>query len=309
MDQTPDTFIKNNYDLDINSAVNNLEQQIQANSTLTNKRKKELIKILRASLESTKSELHKTNQPKNLVNEIHTIIDLKDKAVDYWLAIIICSYSKEELPLMLDWQYEKAKKKEFHYYLVNVLENLTFRHIEKQSDYNTNNILPSFVEWVREKRSEIGYHKVDLDNLKKIELKNDSVIEGKHEDDNDTEIDDRIEIGLTLNEVQEYFYKLSKKPNEKKPFLSKKEVEEFVQANFKFGEPIKRKVYDLNIKKGSLRRFVYDFYLNKDIVPPQGRQLEYCHLLIKNFKQFESKNAESLSKDLAAQPPKDHPLR
>ena len=122
------------------------------------------------------------------------------------------------------------------------------------------------------------------------------------------DIQSRIETDLSYDEIMEYFSKLNSRNRKGEVIMSMDDIRILVKSNFKVEEKAERKVFDVNLSKEALKKFVYQFYLRKDQRQTPGKQLEYCQFLINNFEKFSNDKADSLSKKLSSANPSHYPF-
>jgi hypothetical protein len=125
------------------------------------------------------------------------------------------------------------------------------------------------------------------------------------DDSEDIELnpEDFIQTELSYEEVFRYFRQLSDKKNKKgNSYMSEDDVKHLIESNFYFKnrKPDKpRKRFIIEIDKGNLQRFIYEFYNIVDYSSFKGKQKKYCQLLMENFHLFKNANLKTLIKNFA----------
>lgn len=186
---------------------------------------------------------------------------------------------------------DQAKINEDNYQLKNFQEELTQIINPKISFYkdkiNSKDLISN-----SESKTEIP---VELDESKHKELKFYALPNGFSQ----------ISCSASKEEIMDYFMILTKEKNNSKgeQFMSKKDVQELVENNFKiFKKASTGRVFEINIKKRQksiLTYFVYQFYERYAAKEGYDKK-DYVNFLLWNFVNYKTDNIKSLASNMTA---------
>jgi hypothetical protein len=146
-----------------------------------------------------------------------------------------------------------------------------------------------------------------------VELKQKPRREKNKETNRSLQSYDLIQTDLTYEEVFIYFRQLCDTKNRKgRSYMSEEDVKYLVESNFYFKNrnPVTpRKHFKIELKKGLLRRFFYEFYYHIDQKKYTGKKDEYSLLLINNFIKFKTDTIENNSSNFSRHGASKYPFR
>jgi hypothetical protein len=181
-------------------------------------------------------------------------------------------------------------------------------HLSQTNIQNNNSIVLNHKSFTDNNNPE----KVSIEPTE-VELKQKPRREKNKETNRPSQSYDLIETDLPYEEVFKYFRQLCDTKNRKgRSYMSEKDVKYLVESNFYFKNrnPVTpRKHFKIELKKGLLRRFFYEFYYHIDLKKYSGKKDEYCVMLINNFIKFKSDTVENNSSNLARHSVSKYPFR
>jgi hypothetical protein len=250
------------------------------------------------------------------------VIKATHPSFDYWLALQLSTEDADEIPMFLDAYVngEIDSTKDFighvQHFVLKIMESIILSNFKEEKR--------AIIRWIREKRSDnqklfliINELKLEINELnveQKTLIQNrilqviennfynnyyntkdsrnneNEVNNNNYNFDSDNSVDQEISLIVTqcsFNKAFEHFHQLTNIKNKKnKPYLSDKDIENFLLTNFYFEDKLAIKntqPIEIRLAQRHLNQLFYDFYYNYDFEDTNDKKEVYFNLLKRTF--------------------------
>ncbi len=339
-----ETYQKHKYEINIVECAQNVIRKLSASKVTINMKISidEYAKRLKMAVKSYNWSIGLSKDASTTQKMNAQVISTNHPAFDFWLALHLTIMEPHEIPLLLD-AYQRNEFEPLDNFIGHI-EFFALTIIHFNVFYPCDEHKKEIVQWVREIRKihtqqvnqlNIGELHINLvTNIERINVLFDqrSIINNfnatnifyaddsqqpiKQEDATEnpsTNSKALIKTGREKDTVLGYFNQLTEVlDKDKKPYLTKDEISNFVFSNFYFKdiEPKSSNCQlDIKIDKQHLNQLFYDFYNEFDSHHYKNKIDLYIDLLMNTFKQFANQNKKVMKTNFAKRSKGGYPFR